>query len=630
MSTTTAQAPSASGRRRRGRALAAALMSGALLLATPSAALADGSASPDASAATTGTTLTTSMDGSGIDTLNPFLSYYNASLNSFGLIYPSLTTLDAQGKAIPYLAKSWTTSSDGLTWTFTLQSGLKWSDGQPITAEDAAWTLNLIRTNEVAGTANGSLVSNFTSVKATDDTTLVITTKKPQANMLYISIPVSGIPIVPKHIWESHVSDLKDYKNTTFPIVGYGPWTLTNYVTDQYETFRANKDWSNGDEKAPNFDTLVIRNFKNSDAAIAALKSGQLDMTGASAVQFKALANQSNITEYQAAGDGWSAVEINAAAKTTKGESFGTSNPALADPAVRKAIHMAIDKQKLVTNQLQGNGVVGAGYLPPAWPQWFWTPSDSQKISFDLDGANKLLDQAGYTKGSDGIRVDPKTKKPLTLRLGIHADDSGDAATAALMKGWLADLGINLKIESMSFSMLNANLGKGDWDMLMDGWTTGPDPSYLLSIQTCGALPETPDEAGMTDSFFCNKEFDKLYAEQMTTLDATKRQAIIARMQEILYEGNSDIITYYANGLGVFRNDLVSGVPFGDKNSEGLYPAQNVFDLYRVAAPPASSSEASTKSSTGTIIGVVVGVVVVAGAVVGYVLLRRKTAGDRE
>lgn len=617
-------------RTRRWRVAAAAVaLSIAIAPASMAPALADGtsaSASPS-----TGTTLTTSMDGSGIDTLNPFLSYYNASLNTFGMIYPSLTTLDSEGAAIPYLAQSWQTSSDQLTWTFTIRSGLKWSDGQPLTAADAAWTLNLIMTNKTAASANGSLVENFATVTAPNDTTLVITTKKPQANMLYVSIPISGIPIVPEHIWASHVSDLKVYKNTDFPVVGYGPWTLTSYVTDQYETFTANHDWANGDQAGPKFDNLVITDFKNSDSSVAALRSGQLDLDSVSATQFNALTSEANIGNFQTAGDSWMAVEVNGGAATSAGKAMGTGNPILADNTVRKAIHMAIDKDKLVTNLLLGKGIAGAGYLPPAWPKWFWTPSDADKVSFNLDAANALLDQAGYAKGSDGIRVDPKTKAKLSFRLGIHADRSDDAAIAALLKGWLAEIGINLKIESMSMTMLNNDLAKGDWDMLMDAWSTGPDPSYLLSIQTCAARPATPADSGMTDAFFCDPQFDKLYAEQTVTLDAAKRQEIVGQMQQILYKANQDIILYYSNTLEVYRSDVLTGIPNGKPNSEGAYPSQNVFDLYRMATPVAANAAAAGGSSSiGGIIAGVVAVVVVAAAVVFVVLRRRKTAGDRE
>ncbi len=188
---------------------------------------------------------------------------------------------------MPYLAKSWTTSADKLTWTFTLRSGLKWSDGQPITAADAAWTFNLIMHNQVAATSNGSLVANFASVTAPNATTLVIKTKKPQANMLYVSIPVSGIAIVPEHIWKSHVSGLKNYKNMDFPVVGYGPWILTGNVINQYATMTANKSFFMG---APKFDKLITQYYTNPDAAVAALQDGQLDeLGGVTATQFDTL-----------------------------------------------------------------------------------------------------------------------------------------------------------------------------------------------------------------------------------------------------------------------------------------------------------------------------------------------------
>ncbi|MDN5853793.1 MAG: ABC transporter substrate-binding protein, partial [Actinomycetia bacterium] len=132
---------------------------------------------PTANADSDEGTLVAALDGSGIDTLNPFLGYANGTTETLGMVYPFLNSLDKAGEPAPYLAESWETSEDKLTWTFKIRDGLKWTDGEPITAEDAAWTLNLIMTNDVAATANGSLVSNFASVKATDDTTLVIKTK---------------------------------------------------------------------------------------------------------------------------------------------------------------------------------------------------------------------------------------------------------------------------------------------------------------------------------------------------------------------------------------------------------------------------------------------------------------------
>ncbi len=600
-------------RRTLAAAVCAALVIGAGLL----------TAGPRAAAAGE-TTFTTALD-TQVSTFNPFIAYFDGELTALGNIYPTLTRLDDKLVPEPYLATSWTTSDDKLTWTFKIKDGLKWSDGQPLTAKDAAWTLNLIMTNSTAAQANGSLVANFKSVTATDDTTLVITTKKPQANMLYVSVPFNGIPIVPQHIWESKVGNLKNFKNTAFPVVGYGPWVLTDYKTDQYVTLRANKDFFLG---APKYDQLILQYFKNTDASVAALRAGQVNQVGGvTSTQFDALKNDANIKTYQTVGNSWTAVEINSGAKTRTGKPIGTGNPILADPQVRLAILHAIDKAALVKNVLGGLGVAGAGYLPPAYPQFFWTPAADQQITFDAAKANSILDAAGYAKGSDGVRVDPKTKKPLEFRLGIHSDDTQDAQIAGYLKGWLADVGIKISTPAMSMTKLNDDLAKGDWDMLMDGWGTGPDPTYLLGIQTCATLPLDDGTGGNTDAFYCNPAYDKLFDQQVTEFDATKRADIIKQMQAILYPANADMILYYKNGLSAIRTDKTTNYVTGSADDKGFYPLQNGFSSFLDATPVAPKAAAS-HTGLYVIIGVVV-LLILAGVVL-LLVRRRSTAGERE
>jgi peptide/nickel transport system substrate-binding protein len=617
----TRETPKLTARRTHPRLLAAAAAIGAALaLALPAVGAGPAAA---ASPGSGGATLRVEADTS-VSTFNPFLAYYNTELDVLGSIYPSLTRFDQRGRPVPYLATSWRTSPDKLTWTFKIRSGLKWSDGVPITARDAAWTLNLIMKNPTAATANGSLVSDFASVTAPDATTLVIKTKKPQANMLYVSVPASGIPIVPEHVWAKEVPHLGKFQNMHFPVVGYGPWKLTGFLPNQYTTLKANKSFYLG---APKYDTLIVQYFANTDAAVAALRSGQLDETELTATEYQALRGKQHIGLYPTASAGWHAIELNPGARTRSGKFFGNGNPLLRDQRVREAIAMAINRKVLVTKVLDGLGVAGAGYIPPGYPQWAWQPAGGGAFGYNPARANKLLDSAGFKRGAGGIRTAPKTGKPLSFRLGIHSDDITDSQVAPYLQEWLKAIGIKLTVQSMSFNELNTMLPKGDWDILMDAWTTSPDPTYLLSIQTCGTLPRSNGNGGNTDAFYCNPRFDRLFKQQVGEFSQPQRARTIGQMQQILYDANVDVVLYYPDLLNGIRTDKVSGFFYGKPNGQGFYPLQNNFISWQSAAPVASSGGGSSATTAWIVIAVVV---VLAAAGAGWALRRRATAGERE
>lgn len=596
----------------------------ALALAIAAAGAGLGAAAPAAAASSpSGSTLRIQAQTS-FSTFNPFTAYYDGDLEVIGEIYPTLTGLNAKSQVMPYLASSWSSSADKLTWTFKLHSGLKWSDGKPLTASDVAWTINLIMHNSVAGTANGSLVADFASVTAPNATTVVIHTKQPAANMLYL---VGGIPIVPQHVWAAKVSQLNSFKNQATPVVGYGPFTLTGYASNQYATLTANKSFFMG---APKFHTVIIQYYSNEDAAVAALRSGQLDVIEFSlnANEFNALKGAKNIKLYPQISGSWTAIEVNPGARTRSGRHFGTGNPALADVRVRQAIEMAINKPELVSKVWGGLAVPGQGYLPPAFPQYLWKPPASQQLNYNPAKANQLLNAAGYKMGPGGIRVDPKTHKPLDLRLGIHSDESSDAAMAPYIVEWLKAIGIKVTVQSMSFNQLNTELPKGNWDMLSDGWSTGPDPTYLLSIQTCGDLPLNSGNAGNTDAFFCNPTYDKLYAQQSTEFVPAQRVQTIDQMQQILYTNAVDNILAYPNWLSAVRTDVVKNYFYGQPNAQGFYPYPERFDSLNVATPANASGGGSSSGATVWIVIAIVVVIVVAGLIL--VMRRRSTAGERE
>src|SRR5262249_42266426 len=149
-------------------------------------------------------------------------------------------------------------------------------------------------------------------------------------------------------IWAPQVSHLNTVKNQSMPVVGYGPWTLTGYASNQYATLTANKNFFMG---APKFHTVIVQYYSNSDAAVAALRSGQLDVIEYTLTpnQFNSLKGGKNIKLSPQVSQTWTAIELNPGAKTRSGRHFGNGDPALTDLRVRQAIAMALNKQELVS-----------------------------------------------------------------------------------------------------------------------------------------------------------------------------------------------------------------------------------------------------------------------------------------
>lgn len=215
----------------------------------------------------------------------------------------------------------------------------------------------------------------------------------------------------------------------------------------------------------------------------------------------------------------------------------------------------------------------------------------------------------------------------MKLRLGTHSDAATDTQIATYLTGWMKQIGVELTAEPLSSTKLNDDLAKGDWDLLMDGWGTGPDPTYLLSIQNCDALPLDDGTSGSTDSFHCDKEFDKLFKQQVTEFDPAQRAATVGKMQDILYKADNNVILYYATGLSATNARTVKNLAVGKADSAGVYPMQYTFGQFRSATPVAAVKEASSGSTT-LWAGIGIGVLVVAGLAFG--IKRRSSADERE
>ncbi|MFD3653034.1 ABC transporter substrate-binding protein [Streptomyces sp. NPDC058620] len=606
------------------------LASGAAALALAAGSVVPGTplvpAPQEAQADDSGKTTLTVAVAQSVDSLSPFLAQRLLSTSIHRLMYDYLTNYDAKDNhAIPALATKWEPSADKLTWTYTIRSDSKWSDGQKATAEDAAWTFNKMMTDEAAATSNGSFVGNFRKVTAPTPEQLVIELKEPQATMAALDVP-----IVPKHVWEK-VGDFSKFNNdTTFPIVGNGPFILTDYKVDSYVKLKANKDFWRG---APKFDEIVFRYYKDQDAAVAALRKGEVSFVAGSPsltpAQAASLKTAKNIKVNDAPGRRFYALATNPGARTKDGTKFGDGHPALLDQKVRQALFMAVDRETIIDRVFQGHAVEGEGYIPPRFSEYFWKPTADQKLSYDPAKAAAMLDEAGYKKNGAGKRVG-KDGKPLDFRILCHATDPNDKAIGKYLQEWWGDLGIGLKVDCID--NVSDPWYAGEYDLAFDGWSVNPDPDFVMSIHTCAALPAKPKESAATDNFICDKQYDELYAKQLAEYDPAKRADLVKQMESRLYDTGYMNVMAYPNAVEAYRTDQIKSITTMPSAAGNIY-GQDGYWSWWSAVPAAGASSGSSDnggSSTGVLIGIGVAVVVLAGGGLLFAMRRRSTAEDRE
>ncbi|MGY5012687.1 ABC transporter substrate-binding protein [Streptomyces sp. 900105755] len=574
-----------------------------------------------AQAAQDGKVLTVAVAQS-VDSLSPFLAVRLVSTSILRLTYEYLTDYDpGDAHPVPGLATNWKPSADKLTWTYTIRSDATWSDGQKVTAEDAAWTFNKLMTDEAAATANGSFVANFREVTAPSATRLVIRLKKPQATMTALDVP-----IVPEHIWKD-VTDFSKFNNDrTFPVVGDGPFVLADFKADSYVRLKANKSFWRG---APKFDELVFKYYKDQDAAVAALRKGEVSFVAGqpalTPAQAASLKDQKNIHVNDGPGRRFYALATNPGARARNGRKFGDGDPSLLDERVRRALFMAVDRKTLIDKVFQGQAVEGQGYIPPRFSTFFWKPSASQELTYDPVEAGRLLDQAGYRKNGDGKRVG-KDGKPLNYRVLCHATDPNDKAVGQYLKEWWGKLGIGMTLDCLD-NVTDPWLA-GKYDLAFDGWSVNPDPDFVLSIHTCAALPATPKDTGATDNFICDKTYDELYAKQLAEYDSAKRATLVKQMESRLYDLGYMNVMAYPNAVEAYRTDQIKSIETMPRAAGNIYGQDGYWSWW--SAVPADAGASSGGSSTGVVVGAVAGVVVLAGAAVFVAMRRRATADDRE
>jgi len=496
-------------------------------------ALALGACTGKSSGPAAGRTLRLAQGATGFPT--PFLSNADIGYNQMSLLYDTLLWKDGSGTLLPWLAQSFTSSEDRLTYTFTLRDGVKWSDGQPLTADDVVFTFEYYAK---LGTLGPPIIiqppQGIAGVKPAGANAVAITLTSP---VVTFTEQVAGaLPIIPRHVWSS-IADPNTATDRKV-LVGTGPYRLRKYQGDTFPMeFVAKEDYFLG----PPYVKRIQENGLID--AVAALAAGRVDAARGEGLRPDALAPFQNerfgmVTEQ---GSTTSPLYWNL-----------RKEGALGDVRFRRACAMAIDRQDLITRLSSGRGLPGSpGFLSPANP--FFAPV--RQYEFDVAGANALLDGAGYRMGGAGIRQGPDGT-PLSFELLIA---NNQTPLSEILVASLRRIGVELRPNSVEIGVkLFGAKYVGNYDLAVlffpGPGPGGPnsDPDILRLLFSSKVAPSLQAATG-----YGNAAFNDLAEKQRVTFDVTQRKAIVADMQRILAEDLVVLPLFYPETAILYRKSVL-------------------------------------------------------------------------
>jgi len=478
------------------------------------------------------------------DAMNPATGW--ESYNIRYLFYDGLIEWSGLTSFEPGLAKDWSVSDDGLVWTFNIPEGLSFHDGTPCTAEDIAWSLNFLMEGNIGPL--GLYVDGFEEVVALDPTTVQITVSEPTPLMITARLHYAWI--LPRSVWEGMSEDeILEFEDPR-ALIGTGPYKLVEYVEDEYMILEAFEDYFRG---KPPIDRIVIQQYATEDAMVQALQAGEVDMIDE--IPFTAIKPLQEDENIEVAVMDTISIEdlvINSHVDGTQPESLN-------DPVVRKAMDYAINKQGIINVAYAGFGDIAGSILPPSFDEWVSPNTDP--LPYDPAEANRLLEEAGYTDSDgDGIREDADGN-PMEYRL--YANETGTSARVLeIISDSLAAIGISAPPSLVDNDALYDLLEPSwDFDLILWGWGWDPDPDFALYCFTCDSIGDY-----LSDSGYCNEEYDKIYQDQGGMTDKEKRKELVWEAQEMLFEDRPYITLLYSKLAQAYRTDrfTITEVPGGD------------------------------------------------------------------
>jgi peptide/nickel transport system substrate-binding protein len=527
-------------------------------------------------------------------------STFNAPLNDslysnvvYGLIHNSLlTTNGVTGELEPELAESWEIAPDQKRIVFTLREGLKWSDGEPLTAEDVEFSFQDIYLNESVPTGLRDILrigdtGAFPAVRRLNDRQIEFTTPEPFAPFLRYS---GGIQILPVHVLRESIETQDASGSLKFlttwgtdtdvkKIVGAGPYVMESYVPGQRLVFVRNPYYWRKDasgQPQPYIERIIVQIVSSEDSQLISFRSGELDNLTVKPEQFQLLKLEEEKGRYNIynggpeSGSRFVTFNLNQATDEN-GRPF--VNPIRSrwfnTLEFRQAVAHAIDRVRMRDTIYQGLGKLQNSPLDSQNP--FYLPPEAGLPVYDYDPvqARKLLQQAGFKLNVLGQLQDSEGN-PVRFTLLVKSEETSRVRVAAQIKDNLEALGMKVDLQVISFNSVIQKLQRRDWESYVGGFGGGGlEPhsgSNIWSSQGSlhqfnqGPVPGEPPIQGWKATSW-EQEIDRLFTQGVKELDEQKRKVIYGRFQKIAQEQVPFIHLVTPLSLEAVR-DRVEGVQF--------------------------------------------------------------------
>ncbi|MFV5897009.1 MULTISPECIES: ABC transporter substrate-binding protein [Bacillus cereus group] len=474
-----------------------------------------------------------------------FLPYFQQNGwdgNVTSVIFASLVSTDKQGKPIPELAEKWDVSSDQLTYTFHLRKDLKFSDGSPLTADDVAFTLTLLHDKAYEGEVDISQyavkggkeykegkATSIEGIQVVDPQTIKITTEKVNSQAIFV---LGGTVLSKAYYGKDYKQNtsldyLKDLYGKPLPA---GPYKFEKYIPGQEVRFVANENYYAGKPKIQNF----IYKITSGDTKLQLFQTGEVDHTG--------LGTGDEVLE-QAKALEFANIQI----ETAPSFSYiymNNNKPYLKDKKVRQALIYGLDRKKYVDTALKGYGTVANVPIHPT--SWAYTEEGVNKYEYDKEKAKKLLDEAGWKVGSDGIREKDGQKLKLSYFGPSSAKDSD--LLIPIAKENYKEIGVEFNPEFMDFNTMLSKVNKGDYDLASVSTPITSDPS-----ETAGEYLSTANETSLG---YKNAKVDELIQKGIETVDIEKRKPIYKELYKELSDDPPVILLNYRRTITGYNGNI--------------------------------------------------------------------------